>query len=124
MGEPKGQLDRYPFPCVRSTKASFFLSLRRLWALGRTNSLALSHDLSYKVNSTLDSVTRNLRNLRPTYELRQHFLYNNQVRCPVPQLWHGSEESRCIWSVLISCPCCPECATRTLSPPVYSSPWV
>jgi len=38
-----------------------------------------SHDLSYKVNSTVDSVTRNLRNLRPTYELRQQFLYNNQM---------------------------------------------
>ncbi|KAH9038941.1 beta-lactamase/transpeptidase-like protein [Lactarius pseudohatsudake] len=38
----------------------------------------LSHDLSYKRNhSTLD-VTRNLRNLRPSYEFREKFSYNNQ----------------------------------------------
>ncbi|KAH9048273.1 beta-lactamase/transpeptidase-like protein [Lactarius hengduanensis] len=38
-----------------------------------------SHDLACKRNySTLD-VTRNLRNLRPSYELREKFLYNNQM---------------------------------------------
>ncbi|KAH9055951.1 beta-lactamase/transpeptidase-like protein [Lactarius vividus] len=38
----------------------------------------LSHDLAYKRNhSTLD-VTRNLRNLRPSYEFRENFSYNNQ----------------------------------------------
>ncbi|KAH9051493.1 beta-lactamase/transpeptidase-like protein, partial [Lactarius vividus] len=38
-----------------------------------------SHDLAYKRNhSTLD-VTRNLRNLRPSYEFREKLSYNNQM---------------------------------------------
>ncbi|KAH9180224.1 beta-lactamase/transpeptidase-like protein [Lactarius sanguifluus] len=37
------------------------------------------HDFAYKRNhSTLD-VTRNLRNLRPSYEFREKFSYNNQM---------------------------------------------
>ncbi|KAI9456693.1 beta-lactamase/transpeptidase-like protein [Lactarius psammicola] len=37
------------------------------------------HDFAYKrTDSTLD-VTRNLRNLRPSHELREKFLYNNQM---------------------------------------------
>ena len=44
-----------------------------------------SHDLSYKQNDSALDITRNLRNLRPSYELREKFLYNNQVR-PLPLL--------------------------------------
>lgn len=39
----------------------------------------LSHDLSYKRTDGTLNITRNLRNLRPSYELRENFLYNNQV---------------------------------------------
>ncbi|KAI0005373.1 beta-lactamase/transpeptidase-like protein [Russula compacta] len=38
-----------------------------------------SHDLSYKVNDSVVDITRNLRNLRPTFELREQWLYNNQM---------------------------------------------
>jgi hypothetical protein len=41
--------------------------------------LTPSHDLSYKPNNSVGDVTRNLRNLRPSVELREEFLYNNQV---------------------------------------------
>ncbi|KAH9180223.1 beta-lactamase/transpeptidase-like protein [Lactarius sanguifluus] len=41
------------------------------------------HDFAYKRNhSTLD-VIRNLRNLRPSYEFREKFSYNNQVRLSI-----------------------------------------
>lgn len=39
-----------------------------------------SHDLSYKQNDSALDVTRNLRNLRHSHELREKVLYNNQVR--------------------------------------------
>jgi CubicO group peptidase (beta-lactamase class C family) len=42
-----------------------------------------SHDLSMKTNFKVGNVTRNLRNLRPSVELREQWLYNNQVRGPV-----------------------------------------
>ncbi|KAI0252716.1 beta-lactamase/transpeptidase-like protein [Lactifluus subvellereus] len=38
-----------------------------------------SHDLSYKRNFNVVDLTRNLRNLRPSVELREQFLYNNQM---------------------------------------------
>ncbi|KAI0296713.1 beta-lactamase/transpeptidase-like protein [Russula brevipes] len=38
-----------------------------------------SHDLSYKTNFKVGDVTRNLRNLRPSFELREQWLYNNQM---------------------------------------------
>ncbi|KAH9063769.1 beta-lactamase/transpeptidase-like protein [Lactarius deliciosus] len=38
-----------------------------------------SHDFSYKRNHGTLNVTRNLRNLRPSHELREKFLYNNQM---------------------------------------------
>jgi len=49
----------------------------------KLNDLCLinSHDLSYKRNDSALDITRNLRNLRPSHELREKFLYNNQV-CP------------------------------------------
>ncbi|KAH9048266.1 beta-lactamase/transpeptidase-like protein [Lactarius hengduanensis] len=37
------------------------------------------HDLAYKRNDSTLNVTRNLRNLRPSYELREKFSYNNQM---------------------------------------------
>ncbi|KAI9461915.1 beta-lactamase/transpeptidase-like protein [Lactarius psammicola] len=37
------------------------------------------HDLSYQRTHSPLNVTRNLRNLRPSYELRETFLYNNQM---------------------------------------------
>ncbi len=49
---------------------------------------ALSHDYSIKENDNVtvgfSDITRNLRNYRPTFELREQFLYNNQVwpSCP------------------------------------------
>ncbi|KAH9038943.1 beta-lactamase/transpeptidase-like protein [Lactarius pseudohatsudake] len=36
------------------------------------------HDFAYKRNHSTLNVTRNLRNLRPSYELREKFSYNNQ----------------------------------------------
>jgi CubicO group peptidase (beta-lactamase class C family) len=53
--------------------------------------VALSNDLSYKANFSVNDVTRNLRNLRPSYELREQWLYNNMVRSAVLQLWHSAE---------------------------------
>ncbi|KAH9001593.1 beta-lactamase/transpeptidase-like protein [Lactarius akahatsu] len=38
------------------------------------------HDLAYKRNHSTLNVTRNLRNLRPSHELREKFSYNNHVR--------------------------------------------
>ncbi|KAI0261080.1 beta-lactamase/transpeptidase-like protein [Gloeopeniophorella convolvens] len=38
-----------------------------------------SHDLAYKPGNSTLSATRNLRNLRPSYELRESYLYNNQM---------------------------------------------
>jgi len=38
-----------------------------------------SHDLSYKINSTVATVTTNLRNLRYSFELREQWLYNHQM---------------------------------------------
>ena len=38
-----------------------------------------SHDYSYKKKDNIMDITRNLRNFRPTFELREQFLYNNQV---------------------------------------------
>jgi hypothetical protein len=40
---------------------------------------APSHDSSFKPNYSVRDVTKNLRNLRPTFELREHYQYNNQV---------------------------------------------
>ncbi|KAH9055950.1 beta-lactamase/transpeptidase-like protein [Lactarius vividus] len=37
------------------------------------------HDLTYKRNHSTLNVTRNLRNLRPSYEFREKFSYNNQM---------------------------------------------
>ncbi|KAH9001587.1 beta-lactamase/transpeptidase-like protein [Lactarius akahatsu] len=37
------------------------------------------HDLAYKRNHSTLNVTRNLRNLRPSHELREKFSYNNQM---------------------------------------------
>jgi hypothetical protein len=53
--------------------------------------MALSNDLSYKANFSVSDVTRNIRNLRPSYELREQWLYNNMVRPGVLQLWHSAE---------------------------------
>ena len=41
--------------------------------------LVPSHDFSYKKNDSVSDITRNLRNFRPTFELREQFLYSNQV---------------------------------------------
>ncbi|KAH9038942.1 beta-lactamase/transpeptidase-like protein [Lactarius pseudohatsudake] len=41
------------------------------------------HELAYKRNDSTLNVTRNLRNLRPSYELREKFSYNNQVRLSI-----------------------------------------
>ena len=43
--------------------------------------LVLSHDYSYKKDGDISprDITRNLRNFRPTFELREQFLYNNAV---------------------------------------------
>ncbi|KAH9048267.1 beta-lactamase/transpeptidase-like protein [Lactarius hengduanensis] len=41
------------------------------------------HDFAYKRNHSTLNVTRNLRNLRPSYELREKFSYNNQVRLSI-----------------------------------------
>ncbi|KAH8991093.1 beta-lactamase/transpeptidase-like protein, partial [Lactarius hatsudake] len=41
------------------------------------------HDLAYKRNHSTLNVTRNLRNLRPSHELREKFSYNNQVRLSI-----------------------------------------
>ncbi|CCL99820.1 uncharacterized protein FIBRA_01844 [Fibroporia radiculosa] len=57
------------------------------WASMKTNFRdALSHvtgmprhDYSYAPGDTSGSVVRNLRNLRPAYELRQRYSYNNQM---------------------------------------------
>jgi len=38
-----------------------------------------SHDLSFKTNFSVGDVTRNLRNLPPSFELREQWLYNNQM---------------------------------------------
>jgi hypothetical protein len=43
-----------------------------------------SHDYSFKLDdshagATLINATRNLRNYRPTFELREQFLYENPV---------------------------------------------
>jgi len=43
-----------------------------------------SHDLSFKTNFSVGDVTRNLRNLPPSFELREQWLYNNQVSRLVP----------------------------------------
>ncbi|KAI0271642.1 beta-lactamase/transpeptidase-like protein [Gloeopeniophorella convolvens] len=37
------------------------------------------HDLSYMGNESTRGLTRNLRNLRPLYELREKYEYNNQM---------------------------------------------
>lgn len=37
------------------------------------------HDYSYQPGDTPQGVVRNLRNLRPGYELRKKWSYNNQV---------------------------------------------
>ncbi|KAI0296716.1 beta-lactamase/transpeptidase-like protein [Russula brevipes] len=41
--------------------------------------LAVRHDLSYKANFSMGDVTRNLRNLPPSFELREQWSYNNQM---------------------------------------------
>jgi CubicO group peptidase (beta-lactamase class C family) len=46
--------------------------------------LVPSHDLSYKTNFGVEDLTRNLRNLRPSFEPREQWLYNNQVSRTVP----------------------------------------
>ncbi|KAI9509853.1 beta-lactamase/transpeptidase-like protein [Russula earlei] len=38
-----------------------------------------NHDLSYKPNDTLETMTANLRNIRPSWELREQWWYNNQM---------------------------------------------
>ncbi|KAI0286671.1 beta-lactamase/transpeptidase-like protein [Russula aff. rugulosa BPL654] len=37
------------------------------------------NDFSYRSTDTVSSLTRNLRNLRPTYEFREEFQYNNEM---------------------------------------------
>ena len=59
-------------PSVRSSKVFIILVLR--------------NDYSFKPNNTVVDVTRNLRNLRPTFELREQWQYNNQVRPLAPRL--------------------------------------
>jgi hypothetical protein len=54
--------------------------------------LALSHDLSYKRNFSAGDVTRNLRNLRPSFELREQWSFTDQVRTTVLQSWYWAEE--------------------------------
>jgi len=44
--------------------------------------LVISHDLSYRRNDSALDITRNLRNLRSSYEFREKFQYNNLVCCP------------------------------------------
>ena len=41
--------------------------------------IAFSNDYSYKRNYSVSDVTRNLRNLRPTFELREQWQYTDQV---------------------------------------------
>ncbi|KZT69403.1 beta-lactamase/transpeptidase-like protein [Daedalea quercina L-15889] len=62
-------------------------ALQDEWASGKTNIRdALSHvtgmprhDYSYAPGDTLHGLVKNLRNLRPAYELRQKWSYNNQM---------------------------------------------
>ncbi|KAH9180216.1 beta-lactamase/transpeptidase-like protein [Lactarius sanguifluus] len=54
------------------------------WASEKANLIdILSHvsatDFAYKRNHSTLNITRNLRNLRPSYELREKFSYNNQM---------------------------------------------
>ena len=81
LGKSKGQPDRYPHPYIRSLTVSI---PRRPFA--RLNFKVLitvyiprSNDYSYKRNNSVSDVTRNLRNLRPTFEFREQWQYNNQV---------------------------------------------
>ena len=56
----------------------------------------LRNDYSYKPNNSVSDVTRNLRNLRPTFELREQWQYNNQVRPLAPWFRQWLKvESRC-----------------------------
>ncbi|KAI0253805.1 beta-lactamase/transpeptidase-like protein [Lactifluus subvellereus] len=52
------------------------------WASQKANLIDILshvHDLTYKQNGSALDITRNLRNLRPSHELREKFLYNNQM---------------------------------------------
>ena len=83
MGKRKGKSDRHTFPCLWSRKVRvLFYRLAHLQVL----ILVVGHDLSYKPNDSVIDVTRNLRNLRPSVELREEWLYNNQVCRPSPSL--------------------------------------
>ena len=78
LGKRKGQPDRYSYPCVWRRKARISFALLRMITVLITV-IALSHDYSYKKNDSVSDITRNLRNFRPTFELREQWLYNNQV---------------------------------------------
>ncbi|KAH8991095.1 beta-lactamase/transpeptidase-like protein [Lactarius hatsudake] len=54
------------------------------WASEKANLIdILSHVSACKRNHSTLNVTRNLRNLRPSYELREKLSYNNQVRLSI-----------------------------------------
>ena len=80
-----------------------FLIRGGLAPVRKLNDLCLinSHDLSYKRNDSALDITRNLRNLRPSHELPETFLYNNQVRPPrllrIRPIKVGGR-GRCTWS--------------------------
>jgi hypothetical protein len=68
-------------------------------------SLALSNDYSYRPNFSLSDVTRNLQNLRPTFELREQYQYNNQVMAPrssVLAVANGKEQMYMVGAYIVS----------------------
>jgi hypothetical protein len=51
--------------------------------------ITLSHDYAVKKNNNVSDITRNLRNFRPTFELREQWLFTNQVRFQLPRYVRG-----------------------------------
>lgn len=59
-----------------SRYVAFFLTLVVVCI---TKSVICRHDLQYQRNDSARDVVRRLRHLRPTWELREQYHYNNQV---------------------------------------------
>ena len=78
LGKRKGQPDRYPYPSLRCRKVRILFRLLRI-PMVLIAVINVRNDFAFKKNGSLSDVTRNLRNFRPTFELREQWLYNNQV---------------------------------------------